>query len=84
MEEDDAEELHVKEFSNNTPGVCIDYCHSDGYAYAAVRYGLECFCLEEPPPEDWISPDYECRRACAGDSHQICGGDWTMNVFSTG
>ena len=56
----------------------------EGYAYAGVEFGSECFCGNEPPPEDTIVDQSECDWTCHGDRELICGALWRMNVFETG
>ena len=70
----------------NTPTECIRRCREEdgGYAYAGVQYGRECFCGNDPPPEDTIVDNNDCDWKCSGDHDLICGALWRMNVYSTG
>ena len=65
---------------------CIERCsqEDEGYAYAGVQYGRECFCGNDPPPADTIVDESECDWKCSGDHDLMCGALWRMNVYSTG
>ena len=56
----------------------------EGYAYAGVQWGRECFCGNAPPPDDAIVDQSECDWVCSGDQNLICGALWRMNVYETG
>ena len=61
-------------------GVQVD----EGYAFAGVEYGSECFCGNKPPPEDTFVDQNECDWTCPGIRDLICGALWRMNVYETG
>ena len=42
--------------------------------------GKECWCGDSVA-EDRVTADSECNNPCPGDSSQICGGFWRINVF---
>lgn len=44
----------------------------------------ECFCGHNEPLAKYKLPDPECNYKCSGDSKQICGGYFTINVYETG
>lgn len=69
---------------DNSPCKCKDKCYDKGYAYSGVEYGMECYCGNVPPPTDSLRESEECNMACSGDSGQICGAGWRMNVYKTG
>ncbi|KAF9819402.1 hypothetical protein IEO21_02145 [Rhodonia placenta] len=62
---------------------CIEFCgDQDGlYVYAGVEDGQQCWCgngienLGEPAASS------NCDMACTGDSSEICGGDYYMNIY---
>ena len=66
-----------------TPTSCIQACQNDGYAFAGVQAGRECWCGYTAPPADKIVDMTECSANCAGDSSLKCGGGCRMGVFKT-
>ena len=70
----------------NTPTDCIRRCseEDDGYAFAGVQWGRECFCGKLPPPADTLVDESECNWKCSGDQSLFCGALWRMNVYETG
>ena len=70
----------------NTPSECIRRCKEvdEGYAYAGVQYGRQCYCGNEAPPVDTFVEQNECNWSCSGDSSLMCGALWRMNVYETG
>ncbi|KAH3805115.1 uncharacterized protein LOC127836531 [Dreissena polymorpha] len=72
--------MHVRlPYSNsNSPLECAARCHA--YAYSGTQVGNECFCGNCLNAEK--RPEYECNRACLGDSSKKCGADWRMSVYS--
>lgn len=44
----------------------------------------ECFCGHTIPETTIKLPDPECNYKCSGDSKQLCGGYFTINIFETG
>ena len=68
-------------FPSNTPTRCIAACGDQGFLFAGVQTGHECWCGNDAPPENKIVPQEECVDSCSGDSAQICGGFWRMNVY---
>ncbi|KAF1836319.1 hypothetical protein BDW02DRAFT_494034 [Decorospora gaudefroyi] len=63
--------------------ICIDYCSSRGFTYAAPENGNECFCNNE------LNPKYapksgimgSCGMPCVGNGHQLCGGPNAMSIY---
>lgn len=60
---------------------CITSCGSQGFVYAGLEYGRECYCgnLIEGGT---IADDSECNIPCAGDNSEICGGSNRLTIFS--
>ncbi len=60
---------------------CIDRCRSEGFAYAGLQYGGECYC------GDALGyarvDDGECDSPCV-DGGGTCGGSWRNSVYATG
>lgn len=61
--------------------LCAQTCQANGYSYAGVEYGNECYCGNEPKIQDAASG---CNMACAGDPASMCGGAARMNLFYNG
>ena len=74
---------HYLNSGSMTPQYCIEKCERDrDYAYAAVAWGNECWCGNQPPYETL----YECRIPWTGDYNQYCGGrdgSHEINVVQT-
>ncbi|KAF9484188.1 hypothetical protein BDN70DRAFT_181683 [Pholiota conissans] len=69
--------------SNMTPTICQSLCL--GYTYAGVEYGQECYCgnsLTNNGATGSVISTSNCQTPCAGDSSKMCGGGWTMNVYT--
>merc|ERR1719347_1212964 len=68
---------------SNTPENCGKYCLGKGYKYSGVQYHNQCFCGNTAPSSSTIAPKRECSYQCPGDTEQLCGGFWRMNVHET-
>ena len=62
-------------------------CHIfQGYYWAGLVYGSECWCGDEDDilkailPENDATED-ECDTVCPGYAHEICGGYHRMSVY---
>jgi len=65
---------------NMTIENCIAFC--DGYRYAGVEYGTQCFCGDSLAEGVRGSADTaECQMQCAGDSSEYCGGSDALSVY---
>lgn len=65
---------------------CINFCTAEGYVFAGVQNGPQCFCgnmFPKDPPHPKVSED-DCNTPCRGNPSQMCGGFWRMNVYETG
>ncbi|KAL5005676.1 hypothetical protein ScPMuIL_016834 [Solemya velum] len=67
----------------NTPQLCTNYCFDQGFAYAGVQYGSQCFCGNEYGTHG-PSPESTCNMACPGDPDVKCGSSWKSNIYATG
>ncbi|EJD54862.1 hypothetical protein AURDEDRAFT_23629, partial [Auricularia subglabra TFB-10046 SS5] len=63
-----------------TPKACLDLCAKNGYGYAALRLGTECWC-SSATPKIRSRPKSECSRPCAGDLKTKCGGNTRSTVY---
>lgn len=59
---------------------CTTICSQNGFKYAGVEYGRECYC-----GNDILAPGAPassgCDMACTGNSHELCGGANRMNLY---
>ncbi|KAJ6262673.1 hypothetical protein Dda_3485 [Drechslerella dactyloides] len=62
-----------------TPELCLSTCGKQGYAYAGLEYGQECYCAPKLAPGAVSSE--KCTMKCKGDSNQLCGGSSAVQVY---
>lgn len=77
--------------TTNSPHKCKGVCKD--YAYFGVESGQECWCGNELFGKETVNidgTDYlvgkgrkegDCKEKCKGDSQQICGDHWRMNLY---
>ena len=58
---------------------CMTACLEDHFIYAGVQAGGQCFCGNATPTS--TAPQSACNRPCGGDTSQMCGGSWKMNIY---
>ncbi|KAK2050561.1 WSC-domain-containing protein [Colletotrichum somersetense] len=64
-----------------TPSTCLQACADDGYPFAGLEYGGECYCgvvmgnYTKPAAKD------ECNTPCNGDNTKTCGGAARVEIF---
>ena len=66
--------------SSLTPNKCQYMCRNQGYRYAGVRSGNECWCGNSEKLGE-LRPEWECNTPCTGDANQNCGGLLRQNVY---
>ena len=66
--------------SNLTIDECLSMCDEKGYTFAGVEYGEECYCGSSVPTSITYS-DTACNVACTGESTEICGGGWALDLY---
>ena len=68
-----------------TDGKCMDFCSSNGYAFAGTEYTRECWCGNSVAPgrepQTTISSLAGCNMLCEGDATQYCGGDAWLSLY---
>ena len=64
-----------------TPAECKQWYGGQGFKYAGVQYGDQCFCGNSISRYGTSSA---CTMPCSGDSTQTCGGVWANSVYQTG
>ncbi|KAJ7752824.1 hypothetical protein DFH07DRAFT_921710 [Mycena maculata] len=68
--------------SSLTQDSCIATCDSLGYIYGAPEYTNQCYCGSTLANGLGVSTaSAECNMPCAGNSSQICGGNYRMSLF---
>ncbi|KAL7410476.1 WSC domain-containing protein [Mrakia frigida] len=69
--------------SNMTPELCQTRCAGQGYNFAGLEYGQECWCgdLTATEVSALTSNAPWCNMQCTGDSSLTCGGGWSMDVY---
>lgn len=61
-----------------TVEACADACHNQGFTYAGLEYGVECWCgngISSSPATEG------CDMPCSGNPAQICGGPDRLSVY---
>lgn len=70
---------------STTPYSCTTQCQSEGYQYAGIEYGDECYCgtgyVDDIVPP--VANTSDCNVPCAGDYYYTCGGSWRMEIFTS-
>ncbi|PSR71932.1 hypothetical protein PHLCEN_2v12142 [Hermanssonia centrifuga] len=74
----------VSYLPSTIPNSCISSCEAQGYHFAGVEYGDECYCGTGysggvVPAAANIS---DCNVRCAGEYYISCGGSWRMQIYS--
>ncbi|CAN0209622.1 unnamed protein product [Ectocarpus sp. 12 AP-2014] len=62
-----------------TTAYCADFC--EGSDYFGVQFGYECFCSSSGDTPDELGESEDCEMACSGDSSEICGGFYAIQVY---
>eukprot|EP00918_Siedleckia_nematoides_P030203 GHVU01065320.1.p1 GENE.GHVU01065320.1~~GHVU01065320.1.p1 ORF type:complete len:279 (+),score=23.43 GHVU01065320.1:229-1065(+) len=63
--------------------LCVGYCKSRGYNYAAMQNGTQCFCGYESPRYKQLSQS-ACSKPCSGNPNERCGGAQANSVWLIG
>ena len=65
-----------------TPLKCTTYCSNQGFKYAGVEYGSECFCGNDfSNGASLAKTSNACNMPCSGNSANICGGPNALNLY---
>ncbi|KAK2004859.1 WSC domain-containing protein [Colletotrichum falcatum] len=64
-----------------TPSSCLQACADDGYPFAGLEYGGECYCGVVMGNYTKSAAQEECNVPCKGDSTKMCGGAARVEVF---
>lgn len=60
---------------------CINHCVSGGYKLAGTENGRECWCGSSIRDDAVRLPESQCGKPCQGQSTELCGGSWAIDVF---
>lgn len=72
-------------FGDMTNEACIEFCAEAGHPYAGTQYSTECWCgVTFDLNGEAADPADRCSFPCEGDSSQICGGNNSLSVYTTG
>ncbi|CAE6457661.1 unnamed protein product [Rhizoctonia solani] len=67
-----------------TTASCIQSCAANGYKLAGTQFSKECWCGNTLNTAGGAGQSSGgCDMPCAGDTSQVCGGNYHMNVFAT-
>ncbi|KAK2017628.1 WSC domain-containing protein [Colletotrichum eremochloae] len=62
---------------------CTTACASQGYEYAGVEFGRECFCGSSIQNGAKPIAADSCNMPCTGDKTQYCGGAGAINMYKS-
>jgi hypothetical protein len=68
--------------SNATVETCVNACAGKGYTVAGLESGTDCWCSSDIRNGAAVVPDSQCMSICAGTNAELCGGSWTVAVYS--
>ncbi|KAI1500311.1 hypothetical protein F5X99DRAFT_419291 [Biscogniauxia marginata] len=63
---------------------CVELCGDQGFEYAGVEFGSQCFCGAGGVAPDRMPANGtlgECDMLCSGDVNQVCGGAALVGVY---
>ncbi|KAF9874013.1 WSC domain-containing protein [Colletotrichum karsti] len=66
-----------------TPSNCIATCAAQGYPFAGVEFGQECYCGVVIGNYSVSTTADKCATPCKGDSTQTCGGAGTVEIYAS-
>lgn len=64
-----------------TSNKCLVLCSYNGYQYAGLQYGTECWCGDTLDPNAQPIDQSVCSTPCAGNSSETCGGSLALQLF---
>jgi glucan endo-1,3-alpha-glucosidase len=59
---------------------CLSMCEDKGFTFGGVEFGEECYCGNSIPTQITYNEN-QCDKQCTGDSSEICGGGWGLELF---
>jgi len=73
----------IKFKTDNSHKKCVNHCLDNGFSFAGLQYGVECFCGNNLPKSGKLEQE-SCNMSCPGSDKMTCGGYLTMEILSTG
>lgn len=67
---------------NMTATVCTASCFSQGFAYAGLELGNQCFCGQTLPADQVVDAS-RCDTPCAGNSAFSCGAGLRLDIYKS-
>ncbi|TRY81811.1 hypothetical protein DNTS_001889 [Danionella cerebrum] len=67
------------DFRKMTSTLCLDTCTENGYQFAGIEYGSECYCGNRIT--NTRMKDEECNLDCKGEKGSICGGVSRLSIY---
>lgn len=64
-----------------TPELCLSSCRDDGFPFAGIEFGRECWCGVVLANGTEKVDTAQCNMPCQGDKSQTCGGRSRINIF---
>ncbi len=61
---------------------CVAFCDKQGFSFAGMENGGQCFCSKSLPENAELKDDSECSTPCKGDMREMCGGKARLSVFT--
>ncbi|KAK1983745.1 WSC domain-containing protein [Colletotrichum cereale] len=68
-------------FDTMTPSSCLKACADDGYPFAGLEFGGECYCGVVMGNYTQPAAKEDCNVPCKGDSTKTCGGTGRVEIF---
>ncbi|KAF6827300.1 WSC domain-containing protein [Colletotrichum plurivorum] len=66
-----------------TPASCISACAADGYPFAGLEFGSECYCGVVMGNYTEKTTNDRCAMPCNGDKTKNCGGAGTIEIYAS-
>lgn len=73
--------------TNMTANYCAGFCGSQGFTYAGIEFGDECYCGDSfsNGANGSVTNWYECSSPCAGNPEfEKCGGPQMLEILQSG
>ncbi|KAH7360449.1 WSC domain-containing protein [Rhexocercosporidium sp. MPI-PUGE-AT-0058] len=64
---------------NQTVEGCVAFCKGNGYQYAGLEYGEQCFCGASV--NNVQTDEADCDFSCTGDRTEVCGGSNRVSIY---